>query len=421
MMNVHARGHRGLQTRDCDGARVRMLVVGDANAATGFSRVIRSILEPLIDSFEIHHLAINYLGDPHDYPWKLYPAIVGGDKWGINRLRNLTETLKPTLIFLVNSFQTIESYLAQLRSTDYSGKIVAYCPVEGGPVDPKIPQGLLGLDKLVLYTRFAQEAFLQAVASSDSVAVRKTFSAVEVIPHGVETSVFFPRDPDGDPCGDRKRFAKQLLFGNSPELSDSFIVLNANRNQPRKRIDTTIEGFAAFARNRPANVRLYLHMGVTDVGWDVLALAERYGIMDRLILTSRSTSIPSVSEEQLNIIYNACDVGINTSSSEGWGLVSFEHGATRTAQICPRHTAPEELWAGSAEMLEPSFRFTEPLSLTDSYFIAPEEVARKLEHVYEDPTHRAMLAERAFANATSPKYRWASIAEKWSELFSSLL
>jgi glycosyltransferase involved in cell wall biosynthesis len=59
--------------------------------------------------------------------------------------------------------------------------------------------------------------------------------------------------------------------------------------------------------------------------------------------------------------------------------------------------------------------------LTDSYFIAPEQVARKLENLYEDPAYRAMLAEQAFANATSPKYRWASIAEKWSELFSSLL
>ncbi len=92
-----------------------------------------------------------------------------------------------------------------------------------------------------------------------------------------------------------------------------------------------MKGFAIFAADKPKNVRLYLHMGIQDTGWNVLTLAERYSITDRLILTSRSMGIPAVSDEELNGIYNACEVGLNASSSEGWGLVSFKHGATRAA------------------------------------------------------------------------------------------
>ncbi len=47
-----------------NGARPRVLVVGDAVAPTGFARVLHSILGRLCDSYEFHHLGINYAGTP---------------------------------------------------------------------------------------------------------------------------------------------------------------------------------------------------------------------------------------------------------------------------------------------------------------------------------------------------------------------
>src|SRR5437868_10234742 len=98
---------------------------------------------------------------------------------------------------------------------------------------------------------------------------------------------------------------------------DSFIVLNGNRNQPRKRIDITIKGFALFAADKQENVKLYLHMGTEDKGWDILALTKRHNVYDRLILSSESKSIPTLSSDKMKLIYNYCDVGINTATSEG--------------------------------------------------------------------------------------------------------
>jgi len=39
-------------------------------------------------------------------------------------------------------------------------------------------------------------------------------------------------------------------------------------------------------------------------------------------------------DNELNIVYNACDIGINTSVREGWGLVSFEHGGYGRGADC---------------------------------------------------------------------------------------
>ena len=104
-----------------------------------------------------------------------------------------------------------------------------------------------------------------------------------------------------------------------PGIEGRFIVLNANRNQPRKRIDTTIRAFALFARGKPAGVNLFLHMGVEDAGWNVVTLARRYGVEDRLLMSSLNKTIQGVSQQQLNRVYNACDVGLNTSTAEGLG------------------------------------------------------------------------------------------------------
>ena len=151
-----------------------------------------------------------------------------------------------------------------------------------------------------------------------------------MIAHGVDTEKFYPlcADKEGVPGPEGRQKAITALYGNDPEFRDAFIVLNANRNQPRKRIDITIKGFALFAENKPANVKLHLHMGVEDMGWNVIRMAKRCGIFERLILTANDNNIPSVPVRQLNEIYNAAAVGINTSVGEGWGLVNFEHAAT---------------------------------------------------------------------------------------------
>ena len=190
---------------------------------------------------------------------------------------------------------------------------------------------------------------------------------------------------------------------------------------PRKRIDLTMQGFALFARDKPPNVKLYLHMATEDSGWNVLILAKRYGIYDRLIMTRADNVRPQLSDAELNWIYNACDVGITTTTGEGWGMVSFEHAATRAAQIVPRHTSLAELWAGSAEFIEPVATTTWPGNLTEGHIVSVEGVAAALQRVYEDPDHRYALADKAYANANHPDYGWDAISMRWKALFDDVI
>jgi glycosyltransferase involved in cell wall biosynthesis len=87
----------------------------------------------------------------------------------------------------------------------------------------------------------------------------------------------------------------------------------------------------------------------------------------------------------------------------------------------PNHSACSELWAGSAEMLEPSEWYVPPFSLLELAAVTPEAVAAALERLYADKQHRAAMSLAGYHNATQPEYRWERVAEQWGGLFEGTM
>src|SRR5882724_5322157 len=146
--------------------RPRLLVVGDAVAATGFARVLHSVLGHLEPDYEIHHLGINYHGDPHDSPWKIYPAKLGGDLQGIGRLPAMMERLQPRLVFMLNDIWVLAMYMGQLGKLAEAreARLVMYCPIESGPIEAETLAQLEGVDRFVVYTEFARSEIERTLA-----------------------------------------------------------------------------------------------------------------------------------------------------------------------------------------------------------------------------------------------------------------
>jgi len=181
-------------------------------------------------------------------------------------------------------------------------------------------------------------------------------------------------------------------------------------------------GIARFARDKPRDVKLCLHTGATFAGPDIRVLAERAGIGDRLISTDGwLEDHPAIDDERLNLLYNATDVGINTSGGEGWGLISFEHAATGAPQIVPEHSACAELWREVQTTL-PIRKEGEHVSLAMMrQFVDPDDVAAVLERLYSDRQFRREQARKAYENALQPAYSWDLIAKQWDDLFQRIL
>jgi len=390
--------------------KLRILVVGDLVVPTGFSTVLHNITIPNLDEFDITGLGVNYKGDPHNLGFPVYPASTAqGNVYGIDRLCNMLNSTKFDMVFFINDAWVISYYLDAIKKNVKNDlpKIVVYFPVDSRFHNKSWYKDFDIVTKIFTYTKFGKEVARECLPDRD----------IEIMPHGTNFSTYYK-------AYETRAQAKIALLGEAAykmgKPEDLFFVLNANRNQPRKRLDTTMAGFALFAKNKPKTVKLYMHCGARDAAIDIPYISVRYGIDDRLLLTSLVQGIQRVSEEKLNMIYNACDVGINTGMGEGWGLISTEHGITGAPQIVPDHSACRELFEDCGEIIKTSMDFTFDHSQTVGRLVSPEAVADSLEHLYQDKELREELSKKTLAKFLQPEYQWQSIAKRWAEIFKEV-
>lgn len=383
-------------------SKIKILAIADGGVFTGFARVSHSIFENLPeDEYEIHHIAINYRGDP--FPTKpnhlLYPAMLGGDYIGLGRFQKIYNSIKPDLIWFLNDLWLIKEFVSRMTD-EQLGKTVIYFPVDAEGSDFEWLEKFELLGGRVAYTEFGKS----------QVNKLNPYLNINVIPHGVNTDKFFPVEKD-------------VVWKNLSGLTgDDFIVLAVQRNQPRKRIDLTFDTFAKFSRGKPLNVKLYLHMGVQDEGWNLIKMANRYKIEDRLVLTNTELGPGNgVSIERLNLIYNSGKVGLNTSLGEGWGLGNTEHAVTGAVQVVPNSSACKELFQDCGKLIDIKDTYTYPGTLTIGKVIDTTSAANILNELYESPDLLQDLSYKCYEKFIQPKYQWSNIALEWDKLFKSVL
>lgn len=392
---------------------LRVLVIAEGASPTGFSRVTTSIFTELYQKLRVQQLTPHPLPfdrPASDPPWSInaLPEVSGGKR--IQAIAHAVLEFQPHIVWILADIQILREYAYLRTEWDSARKcsVIAYCPVDLVPLPPDLVEPLHSLDFLVAYTEYGRAALcnaFQQVIENESAFVAPP---VGVIPHGVDTTVFKPID---------RTTARVQLLGKEPDLSSAFIVLNANRNQPRKRIDLTMAGFAKFAVDKPNDVLLHLHMGLRDRGWDLPILAHRLGIEDRMIFTSGSISPPFVDLARLNLIYNAADIGVNTAVTEGWGLCAFEHAATGAPQILPSHSVFKELWDSTGVLVSPCLSLIRPDGLFEEHYVSAEDIASALNRLYLDEEYRTEMGRKAQSNALKSHLSWKSVSEQWEKLF----
>jgi len=161
---------------------------------------------------------------------------------------------------------------------------------------------------------------------------------------------------------------------------DAFIILNLNRNQPRKRWDHTMMVMAeviykhqqykkqqAISKKQTTVVPIQLVVGTQVQGFfdmfDILEhelklknIAEPKALIEEYIRVLPNAQM--LTDRDINILYNACDIGLNTCEGEGFGLCQFEHLALMKPQVAPAVGGFREfLNANNSVVIEPKWRY----------------------------------------------------------------
>jgi glycosyltransferase involved in cell wall biosynthesis len=312
-----------------DSKRVRVLFCGDLVTPTGFSTVNHAIIENLDKKFEVIGLGINYFGDPHPYKFPIFPASSKGDLYGLNRLDSILDMIQPELIFILNDVWVIDKFLEKIEShfkdkKESLPKVVVYFPVDAEEHDSEWYQHF---DDVVscacVYTQFGKKVASKA----------KPLYSFGVVPHGVDNKVYFQ-------LFENRQEAKKLLFTKenlNSLVKESFIFLNSSRNQPRKKLDLTLEAFKLFSEGKPDNVRIYMHCFApgtniyTNTG---IKNIEDISIGDSVITHTGSTKTVA---NTFSREYNDKIINISSVGNEDI-LVTKEHPILAIhTDICNRH------------------------------------------------------------------------------------
>jgi len=391
--------------------RPHLLLFGWYRPGTGFTRVLEALVPHLARDYRITWMGVGYRGPVREWApgIRLEPTnLEGGDMVGAYAARLRWRELAPDLVFALNDPWYLEHYSRELTRLLDAVPMVGYLPLDGRLDRPEELRGLTGFRCLLTYTETAAcnlRSALAAVGNSTS---------VECLGHGVDTARFKPAVQVTDADLQRRRMQLAQAFFGLPE--PAFVVLNAARADPRKRIDLTLAAFARFARGRP-HVKLCLHqaLGHPEQVEPLRAQAAQFGI-ERRIIWHPPTPGP-ITDDELNRLYNACAVGINTAAGEGFGLVSFEHAAVGVPQVLPDQPALRELWGDAALRIaaRPVRTQHSPLAMIEP---SVSEAVDALARLYDDPELYLRMAQAALARATPAELGWAPIGSALRDILS---
>jgi D-inositol-3-phosphate glycosyltransferase len=373
----------------------RLLWIGDVLVPTGFSTVTHAVLDRLQNDWEVIVSGVNYDGSPHKLPYQVMPAWQGGDMWGMNRFQHLCTEFDPAAVVINNDWWNVAQF-AKIASAGVP--IIGYMPVDGGNLDPEAMVELNKLHAAVWYTGFGHRAACAAGFTGGR----------HIIPHGIDTEVFQPED----------RLAARRLLGLKVP-SNAFIVGNVNRNQPRKRLDLTIQIFAAWVKQHNiTNAHLLLHCAQKDTGWDLRRVASHYGVADRLIFTGAENIRDLQDAGRLKFIYNCLDMQMTTTLGEGWGLTTMEGMACGIPQIVPDSSALGE-WATPAVKIPCSRTLIHPEINTIGALVDEAPFVAALQALYQTKAKRSRLAAQGLAHVRSEGFRWEDVAQQFHALLAA--
>lgn len=392
-----------------------MLVSTHAHQFTGYSKVSYGILSELARHpwIQLTHFGFQRFQEiPKDY--RPYPPgvdvidAVALEKplqqgFGYSALPDVIRRKRPHVVILYNDLSVVTRFMEEIRKAGLdrsSFQLWVYC-------DQVYTTQLQA--HLDILNRDADRIFTFTPYWKKTLKSQGITRPVDVLLHGFSPATHFPMPRD--------LARRQLQLP-----TDIFLFMNLNRNQPRKRYDILIMAFAELIVKYPTRP-LYL-LCICDRGekggWWLFELfqrelklrgvpVEQYG--NRLIVTSQSLCFK---DEEINLFYNAADVGISTADGEGFGLCQFEQMGVGVPQVVPDIGGFKEFCTPQNSVLvKPTVRYVLPNGFSpvggEAHACTPHDVCLAMEEYVLNSALRADHGKKA--RETVLAYTWEKACE----------
>ena len=352
-----------------------------------------------------------YSNSAHNTERKLPPNVYMYDAYssenpksmgfGFEQVKDVVSTVKPDICILYNDMVVVSNIINKLNEIpNKSFKTVVY------------------IDQVYLYQKTEYVKLLNEKADyvmaftpywediAKSIGITKPTGFLQ---HGFDPMVHYPLP---------KALARQY-FGLK---KDDFIIMNLNRNQPRKRWDICLMAFAEVVSRHPDEpIKLLIATSVNGA-WNLMEVYERElkkrGLtledgMKHIILIDNPQQL---TDEDVNILYNVADAGINTCDGEGFGLCNFQQAAIGIPQIVPRIGGFIDFFdKTTAAVIEPKFSLYIDSGRDgvggESQLCDWSDFANAIDDIWTDRGNAMLMAGRSRARILQ-NYGWDKIGDK---------
>lgn len=366
--------------------RIPLLVLGDdPKLPTGLARIARDLLAVAIKFPELECAALGCGADEDrrdgDYPvFRMMPLESSCGEMDMKRMEKVffkgrKPILWPTWDATRSLWMKRESFLWSVKPTCWG-----YFPFDSYGPRRHQPQCILEVLKKFEHLAVPSQFAKYSLGELES----------DVIPHGYDPKVFYPRDPLA---------GRKLLH--VPETTKHIVGVVAT-NQSRKDWGMVADVCGMLAQSFN-DIHFWWHTDSLDRVWNFLLLIHEFGLAKKVTITH------TAQDDTMAQMYSACDVTLAPGLGEGFGYPILESVACGTPVVHGLYGAGVEILANGggqavpidSERWEPtSFPVVRPVYRASDWLDRAAELIR----IGHDPQDISSTVER---------YQWQNLAPKW--------
>jgi glycosyltransferase involved in cell wall biosynthesis len=227
--------------------------------------------------------------------------------------------------------------------------------------------------------RVAQAGAVITVSQSSRRDIYRDFrlrpGSVDIIPLGVDTRVFHPRD--------------------TPRVPGRIVAV-ASADSPVKGLSVLLRAVAKVATERDVHLVV---VGRPVAGGPTERLIAELSLADRVRFTS------GLSDEDLAALLASAEIAVVPSLYEGFSLPAVEHMASGTPLVASRAGALPEVTGDAAVLVTPG---------------DPEELAAALRRLHDHRAEREQLSQRAWLRVQE-RFAWPAVAQATSDRYRQVI
>lgn len=329
--------------------------------------------------------------------------------FGLDLVDAFMKEHRPDVCGIYNDSTIVSAFMTKIRASEVPTKIFLYYD-QVTPYQKKQYIDIINkmADKVITFTPYWEKVVKELGCTVPT----------DFLCHGVDSDIYYPVPKD----------IARRYFGVNP---NDFIVVNTNRNQPRKRWDIVMKAFAEVVSRLPdAPIKLLIGTAVTGA-WNLFEIFEReckkrnipkdIG-MRRLIVVDNGQRLSDFAN---NLLLNCGDIGINACEGAGFELVQVEMGLCGKPQVIPNIGGLQESFDESCSyVIEPTMAYYIDSSRDSvggeafvcDYVDYADGIIHYYEHRDELEKHGKILRDRFLR-----KYRWKDIGNKFYNQIISLV